>query len=324
MYSLLDKQKLFFFIIFVLQSWVLLGLYKEVKVQKNKLLLIAQSQNIKALNEIYQSMKRNGYFQDIFFDFEVSLPSAYPEAQEDSEMLSREAGFSDAAVARTFTFGTQRILFFDAFFKKDYTQREIFLLHELCHRVIYDSGVNKDLYAKANTIQNVRVNLSDKQKKRIFERMANHQIGYILSLPDEIIAEKLFYNKWPDLFKVRMKDYLEGDKANLDDLVNNIALNLTGNLDLQKIINRMLYIKCVYLFYEEERESEHLLLIKKYEECVKQIAVKTGFEWEFIFDYIDEITAECTKERIDSDKLIDLFLSYRKDFLWKAFKYKTE
>jgi len=32
-------------------------------------------------------------------------------------MLFKEAGFSDAAVARTFTSGTPRILFFDTFFK---------------------------------------------------------------------------------------------------------------------------------------------------------------------------------------------------------------
>lgn len=290
----------------------------------NKLLLVTETGNIAILEEFYQSMDKDGYFENIEFELEVTLPSSYPESQNDKKVLSEEGGFSDAAVARTFTTGTRRILFFDAFFEKGETQKKIFMLHELAHRIIYDSGVNNELYSKATEIRNVRLNLSDERMKSKFEHMANKQIGYILSLPDEILAEKVMYNKWPDLFHERMLDYLEGDKANIEELINNIALEKAGNLDLQKIINRILFIRSVYSFYDGESKDEHLLLTEKFDDCIKKITSNMGFECGFIFEYIDEIISECLKERIDSEKLIELFLSYRKDFLEKIFNYQFE
>lgn len=290
----------------------------------NKILLVTDTRNINNLEKFYKTMDIDGYFEDIEFELEITLPSSYPESQVDEKMLSEEVGFSDAAVARTFTTGTSRILFFDAFFKKGETQKKVFMLHELVHRIIYDSGVNDELYRKATEIRNVRVNLSDEIMKSKFEHMANKQIGFILGLPDEILTEKMMYNKWPDLFHARMLAYLEGDNANIEELINNITLEKAGNLDLQKIVNRILFIRSVYSFYDGESKEEHLLLTEKFEDCIKKISSNMGFECGFIFDYIDEIISECLKERIESEKLIELFLSFRKDFLKRIFHYQVD
>lgn len=288
----------------------------------SRLLLITSAKNMEILKKTVVTMENNGYFQNISYTYELSLPENYHEAQEDKKMLIEEIRFSDASFARTFPSGTPRILFFDSYFKINLDKKIIFLLHEIAHQISYDSGINDELYKRASIIKNIRIYTTDTRMKSIFERIANKQMSYILSLSDEMHAEKWLYKKYPDLFDKRISSYYEDHLLSLRQLKEGILQGKDGKLILQLTINRILFIKSIFLFYKNEKKTEHFNLVLEYEDCIKLIVEKIGVDWKFIFDYIERFLKEYKKKELNSQELIGLFLSYRKDFLQNIFNYK--
>ncbi len=299
--------------------------YPEAAIQANAdtVLFVSNSKYLMELINIAQRMEEKGYFRHVKFKHKATTAKFYPEALEDEKLLLKNRAQLGSTLARTFPDGTRRILFFDPFFEKDENTQRLFFLHEIAHLAIYDSGINRNLYNRIGerNISNVRVDLDDTRDKFLFERVANKDVGYILSLPDEILAEKWMYEYYPDQFQERINEYLEGDTKNVSELEGNIIDGKAGNLDLQKIINRVLFINSIYSFYDWEFKEVHLLLMKKNRGHITKIAQKTGFSPDFIFVYMERIVNECIKDRIDVDSLIQLFLSYRTKFLKTVFNY---
>jgi len=202
--------------------------------------------------------------------------------------------------------------------------QKAFLLHELAHQINYNAGIFDELYKRVSSIKNLDVISSDLRLKRSIERIANEEMTKSLTLPDEILAEKWLYKNWHDLFYVRIIDYLEADRKIVRELKNNVSLNKAGKYVLQGIINRILLIKSFYSFYEGNSKIEHLALMRRLDDCIKQISIRNGFDSDFIFEYIDKIMFECTRKEINSEILVELFISYRKDFFKNVFDFQIE
>ncbi len=262
---------------------------------KSEILLIAEKQYKEQLAKLFEDMKKEGYFRNIPFYFKIiSFPGFYKGVSQDKKIYSkyRNKPFECVPPAVACREEHPRILFFNAFFvwsKIDEEQRKIKLLHEIGHHLIYKFEPHPKLYKEL--------------KKR-----EHHEINYILKLPDEIKIEKWFYRNWPDLFSKRMQFYLEGDIW----YIKNISqINIQN---LQAIINRILFIKSIYSFYNGESKQLHLTIIKKYEEWIKNILTHQRIDSTFLFQYIKKILSESLKRKINEEKLIELYLSYKKDF----------
>ncbi len=76
------------------------------------------------------------------------------------------------------------------------------------------------------------------------------------------------------------------------------------------------------MFYKNETKSGYFELVFEFEACIKLIVEKIGVDWKFIFEYIDCFIKEYKEAELNSLKLINLFLSYRKDFLRNISKYQ--
>lgn len=268
--------------------------------QKTKILLIAESQNLNSLESLYKKMKRCGYFRNVPFNFEISLPSSYIEAPKDREELSKYRNSPNQA--RTFPEGTRRILFFESFFRLNNIRKKVTLLHEVAHNIIYNSGVHKELYDEINNIEIISN----------YEEIKG-DIKSILDLPDEILTYKWLYERWPELFHKEILYQWDNDKKNFENLVKEIPENKKLIFRLPKIIYRILFIKLIYSFYVEKKE-EDLLIVRKCKNYIKTNLKKRGINWKFLFDCVNKIFYECKKERINPRKLIDLWKSYMNEF----------
>lgn len=269
-------------------------------------------------------------YKDIFILADKPL---YPEWEIDKQQVKdydsgKIEGWAPAAMeAKTFNRKTKAVLVFNKYFEtNNWDIRKIMLLHEIMHFEVKDKGVLREYLLELEPFTSAGLALIHPHPTTLtppqiesLNKLIRSMHG-ITSLPDEYLAEKEFFVKFPSLFIERFNYKYDDAKNRLE----NSKTQKISNTGLQIVINQVLWLKTIGSVCNSKECIKLKKLATEYYGLIENTSWLSPENLQFINDSIQEIVEEATNTKDNYSTLIKLYRKYRINYLKDILQIITE